>query len=327
MRVLVTWGTKRGGTEGIGRMIGEVLRGEGFDVTTVAASDVNDLAAYDAAIVGGALYLNRWHRSARRLVVQNAAALRRIPVWLFSSGPLDDSADREEIPPTAQVSVLLDRIGARGHETFGGRLTPDAKGVPAAALARTRSGDWRNPDRIRAWAVELARAIPLARPRAAIDSPARSVRRLVAHAALGWVLFAGIVGGLLDVTSLAVAKALLVIAAPALFTAIAVHYFHARGAREPLPTALVMVSLVALLDALIVAGVAQGGFEMFGNFAATWLPYLLIFLAVWMTGLLRSILPWREAAVGSPSASHGPAPVRSARLSETLIPSAIRRRR
>jgi menaquinone-dependent protoporphyrinogen oxidase len=76
-------------------------------------------------------------------------------VWLFSSGPLDGSA-AEDIPPVPQVQELLERIGARGHVTFGGRLSADAKGFPASAMAKTHAGDWRDPERIRGWAADVA---------------------------------------------------------------------------------------------------------------------------------------------------------------------------
>ena len=48
------------------------------------------------------------------------------------------------------------RIGAHGHVTFGGRLPADAKGFPASAMAKTHAGDWRDPERIRGWAAEVA---------------------------------------------------------------------------------------------------------------------------------------------------------------------------
>ena len=151
MRVLVTWGSKRGGTEGIARTVAEELKALGVDTILTPAYNVRDLLGYDAAIIGGALYMNQWHRDSRRLVARHIAGLRRIPVWLFSSGPLDASADGSDIPPLRQVAVLMERIGARGHTTFGGCLGADAKGFPAAAMAKKRSGDWRNSDRIRAW--------------------------------------------------------------------------------------------------------------------------------------------------------------------------------
>ena len=89
MRVLVTWGSRHGGTEGIARTLADAMRDANVDVELRAAREVDTLAGYDAAIIGGALYANRWHRDARRLVTRHLAALQRIPVWLFSSGPLD----------------------------------------------------------------------------------------------------------------------------------------------------------------------------------------------------------------------------------------------
>ncbi len=295
MRVLVAWGTKLGGTEGIARIIGEVLEREGFDVSLARASDVRDPSAYDAAIVGGALYANRWHRDARRLVARNVAALRRVPVWLFSSGPLDDSADRETLPPPTQVAVLMERIGARGHATFGGRLPADARGFPAAAMAKTMSGDFRNPDRIRAWARELARDLPEARPGLAIDHAARSLVRLAAHGIAGWAACAAVMLAALQLGSTGVATALHAVAAPLIFTAIAARYFGARGAREPLPAALAVTAIVAVLDAIVVAGLVLGSFAMFESFAGTWLPLALVFLATWITGWLKSTMPWPKA--------------------------------
>jgi menaquinone-dependent protoporphyrinogen oxidase len=74
-----------------------------------------------------------------------------LPVWLVSSGPLDDSAAQQDIPPTSQVRKLAARVGARGHATFGGRLSPDAKGLLARAMAKNSAGDWRDPAHVRRW--------------------------------------------------------------------------------------------------------------------------------------------------------------------------------
>jgi menaquinone-dependent protoporphyrinogen oxidase len=151
MRVLVSSGSKRGGTAGLARMIGDALTEAGCDVVVSPAKDVGDLDGVDAVIVAGALYANRWHRDARRFVRRNTSALRELPVWLVSSGPLDDSAEDRDIPPTSQVAKLVHRVGARGHVTFGGRLEPDAKGFPARAMAKNKAGDWRSPAHVRRW--------------------------------------------------------------------------------------------------------------------------------------------------------------------------------
>jgi menaquinone-dependent protoporphyrinogen oxidase len=155
-QILVVFGSKRGGTAGLAAMISDALRDLGHNATVLPAKGVRGLGSVDAVIVAGALYANRWHRAARRFVKRNRAELRRLPVWLVSSGPLDDSAAQRDIPPTHQVQKLAALIGARGHVTFGGRLTSDAKGFPASAMAKTRAGDWRDAAQVTRWAKTVA---------------------------------------------------------------------------------------------------------------------------------------------------------------------------
>jgi hypothetical protein len=81
------------------------------------------------------------------------------------------------------------------------------------------------------------------------------------------------------------------IAAPVFFTAMAWNYFRARGARDPLPTALAWTALVMLLDLAVVAGIIERSLAMFGSVLGTWLPFLLIFVASWTTGTVMSMMP------------------------------------
>ena len=155
-RVLVAYGSKRGGTAGLADMLGAELVANGLEVKVHDASDVRNLHGFDAVVLGGALYALRWHKVARRFVRRHGLTLQTLPVWLFSSGPLDDSATREEIPPVRYVRKAMDRIGARGHMTFGGRLSADARGFPASSMARDGAGDWRDPDHVRTWAKDIA---------------------------------------------------------------------------------------------------------------------------------------------------------------------------
>jgi menaquinone-dependent protoporphyrinogen oxidase len=292
MRVLVTWGSRRGGTAGIGQVIADALRARGVDVVAAPVAEVREVEPFDAAIIGGALYANRWHAGARRFINRHAKGLRRIPVWLFSSGPLDDAADRTVIPATTEVAVLAERIGARRHVTFGGRLAPNAKGFPASAMAKTRSGDWRNPDRARAWAAEIADVLPVAAPGRPVDHPARSVVRLTAYGLTGWAACAATMAALTQIAGATIASVVHDVAAPAIFVALGRRYFRARGARDPLPTAAAWTAIVAGLDGLVIAGGVPRSLAMFGSLAGTWLPLALIFLATWATGALMATMPW-----------------------------------
>lgn len=156
MRILVAYGSKRGGTEGLAEMLGNALRDEGADAVVERANAVRSLDGFDAAVIGGSLYMGRWHREAVRLVKKHDVELSQRPVWLFSSGPLgDDAEEHPDVPPVDKVAGLMERVGARGHVTFGGVLEPDAKGFIASKMAAHTAGDWRDREAIGAWAKEI----------------------------------------------------------------------------------------------------------------------------------------------------------------------------
>ena len=154
MKALIAYGSKSGGTQGLAEMIGRALTDLQWQVTVrPAAEKTSDVGDYDAVLVGGALYAGRWHKDARRFVKRESAVLRTQPVWLFSSGPLGEDAETAStIEPVAQVARIMADVGARGHETFGGYLSPEATGFPAKAMAKKMSGDWRGQEQARDWA-------------------------------------------------------------------------------------------------------------------------------------------------------------------------------
>lgn len=155
--VLITYGTKNGSTAEIADFIASVLRNEGLETEVLPPSEVTDVQPYDAVVIGGALYMGRWHRDARRFARQHAGALRERPVWLFSSGPLDPSASERDVPAVAGARRAQRRTDARDHVTFGGRLEAGAKGRMAKAiLDEGRGGDFRDLDRIAKWARHVA---------------------------------------------------------------------------------------------------------------------------------------------------------------------------
>lgn len=157
MNVLVAYGSKNRSTAGIADMIVATLQTDGLAAQARPAAEVRSLEEYDAVVLGGALYAGRWHRDARRFAHRHTKALLGRPVWLFSSGPLDDSADTGEIPPVAQVAKIFERLDAVEHVTFGGRLTEQAEGFIAKAMVRNgTSGDFRNQERIARWSHAIA---------------------------------------------------------------------------------------------------------------------------------------------------------------------------
>ena len=54
--------------------------------------------------------------------------------------------------------------------------------------------------------------------------------------------------------------------------------------------------VIAILDAVLIAGLAMRSVEMFLSVAGTWLPFALIFLATWATGEIVARIPQRGLA-------------------------------
>ncbi|HEU4674837.1 MAG TPA: flavodoxin domain-containing protein [Motilibacteraceae bacterium] len=152
-RVLVAYGSTNGSTAEIAGWVAQALREDGLQVELADADHVEDVSSYDGVVVGGAVYVTRWHPAAQRLTRRHAEALRGRPVWLFSSGPLDTSADRGPVPVMRGAGKAASRVGAVEHVTFGGRIAPDAPSWMARRMAGSGlRGDFRNPERVRAWA-------------------------------------------------------------------------------------------------------------------------------------------------------------------------------
>ena len=159
-RVLVVYATKHGGTSWLAGILGESLIEAGLDCEVMPAAHAPDVTKYDAVVLGGALYMGRWHHDAKAFARHNADALRSRPLWLFSSGPLDDTATTSIPLPVDDVQILMDDLGVRGHATFGGVLLPETAGfLGRRMIARGMGGDHIDRAHVQAWARKIAEAL------------------------------------------------------------------------------------------------------------------------------------------------------------------------
>ncbi len=117
----------------------------------------------------------------------------------------------------------------------------------------------------------------------------RRLARVTIHAAIGWAMCAAAMAAAIAGTNLRTALFLHGIAAPFLFVWVSSSYFARPTAWPPLRAAVVMVGIVALLDLIVVACFIEQSLAMFRSVLGTWLPLLLVFLAVWATGLASSV--------------------------------------
>jgi menaquinone-dependent protoporphyrinogen oxidase len=161
MRVLVTAASKHGSTWDIARAIGDALAAWGVQVDIVHVEDVDDLSAYDAVVLGSAVYAGRWLKQARAFVEQRASELARLPVWLFSSGPIGSPTKLVE-NRAVDIRQIAKLIRIKEHRILAGRLNKRrldlAEKVITMAM-RAPKGDFRNWEEIHAWADGIAQIL------------------------------------------------------------------------------------------------------------------------------------------------------------------------
>ena len=157
MKALIVYGSKNGGTAGLAHMIATAFEREGWQTEVKDAAERPGIGDVDVVVVGGGLYANRWVPSVRQWVHQHLATLKNVPVWFFSSGPLDDTARAGDIAPVTGVAKLAREVEISGHMTFGGYLDKHPKGFIASRMARRYAGDWRDPEHVAEWVHYICR--------------------------------------------------------------------------------------------------------------------------------------------------------------------------
>lgn len=160
-RVLIAHASKHGATAEIAAIVAEVLRDEGHDVTISPADPSLDPEGFDTVVLGSAVYAASWRDEALGFARRHAPVLSRTRVWLFSSGPLGDTAAPIHGEPR-QLAELHDLLRPEGHVVFGGLFDPGRFGFVERSVVRAfkaRPGDYRDWDRIRDWAAGIAAAL------------------------------------------------------------------------------------------------------------------------------------------------------------------------
>jgi menaquinone-dependent protoporphyrinogen oxidase len=150
-RLLVAYASKHGSTEDVAREIASTLRRGGNVVYVHAAETVADVSSYDAVVLGGSLYMGRWHRDARRFLDLHHDALERVPFAVFALGPssMEKAADSRK-----QLQHALDGAHAAPDVVaiFGGVIDPARMRFPFNRMPEADARDWKA---IEQWALDV----------------------------------------------------------------------------------------------------------------------------------------------------------------------------
>ena len=159
MHVLVTAASRHDATREIAEAIAAGLAQRGVNADAHPLANVRSLEPYEAVVVGSAVYMGRWLKPARKFLEDNAEVLARMPVWLFSSGPLGPPGQQIPEDDPTDLPHMLAITGAREHRVFAGRLEKSRLGLAERAAVRAvraveqDSRDWSEID---GFAAEIA---------------------------------------------------------------------------------------------------------------------------------------------------------------------------
>ncbi|MBX3083223.1 MAG: flavodoxin domain-containing protein [Anaerolineae bacterium] len=175
MKVAIIVASKHGSTREIAEAITTELRAHNHTADLLDVEYVTELDGYGAVILGSAIYGGNWLTKAMRFTKVFQKELLQIPVWLFSSGPLNADTTRPQAD-RPKPTLPLGEIKPRDHHLFVGKLDLADLGLMERMLVsamRISTGDYRDWDDIRGWARGIAEELHKA------DVPTDAVRATV----------------------------------------------------------------------------------------------------------------------------------------------------
>ena len=109
---------------------------------------------------------------------------------------------------------------------------------------------------------------------------------LLLHAFVIWAICGAIIGIGRAIASMETTLIVHLIGAPVVTFSVSSIYFRKFNYTSPLRTALVFLLFVMIMDAGLVAPVFEKSFDMFKSVIGTWLPFSLIFISTYITGVI-----------------------------------------
>jgi menaquinone-dependent protoporphyrinogen oxidase len=164
-KILIAYATKYGATAEIAQRLGKTLQAQGLSVEVLPVGKAGDPAQYAAVVLGSAVYIGGWRKEAAKYLQDNEAALAKLPVWIFSSGPTGEGDPVEllkgwRLPPALQP--VADRIQPREIAVFGGALDEKKMNIVEKMMiknVKAPTGDFRDWEAVEAWGKGIAAAL------------------------------------------------------------------------------------------------------------------------------------------------------------------------
>lgn len=162
-RILVAYASTFGSTAEVAEAIGAAMRADDTGVDVRPVVDLNDLAGYDAVVVGSGIYNGTWLPEAIAFLRAFAPTLQRMPVAYFAVCMMlyRETPQRRRLVDAYMETVrrAAPQIAPVAVGSFAGKLRYRNLALMERALffltSRLPPGDYRDWSAIRDWASEI----------------------------------------------------------------------------------------------------------------------------------------------------------------------------
>jgi uncharacterized protein YjbI with pentapeptide repeats/menaquinone-dependent protoporphyrinogen IX oxidase len=158
--ILVAYASVSGSTGEVAEAIGSELRSEEVRVNVSPVRKVADITGYSAIVLGSSIRAGRWLPEAIRFLEVHSQEMEKVPVAYFTTclTMVDDTQENRQIVMSYMEPVLelASSIEPVGLGLFAGSLSPNMQPVVPGGGPY---GDFREWDKIRAWARKIRPAL------------------------------------------------------------------------------------------------------------------------------------------------------------------------
>ena len=164
-KILVTYASRTGTTEGVAEAIGKTLTENGAQVDVLPMKDIKDLSAYRAVVAGSAIRGSKWLPEAMQFIQTHRATLMQKPFAEFTvcitlamsnGSQYREAVSKWVVPVRAQVRPVSEGLFAGMLDFSKLPLTLDTLGLRLSVLLGIfPRGDHRDWNAIRLWTKEL----------------------------------------------------------------------------------------------------------------------------------------------------------------------------